>query len=111
MSGMHLNERREGTRFVPISEARADELRRLVGDPVEVARDLAEFRERELALSAMTPMLIDRYPHKWVAVLATDEVLAADSIEALLFELETRAIPRDTAAIRYIDTDDRTLFF
>lgn len=93
-----------------VSEARAEELRALVGDPAEVAGDLARFSEAAQALSSDRPRFIEKYPQKWVAVRSTDEVLAAETLDDLLKDLDDRGIPRSQAVVRFIARSERTLF-
>jgi hypothetical protein len=93
-----------------VSEARAQQLRELVGDPSQVAHDLARFREAARALSSDQPRFIEEYPQKWVAVLANKEVLASDSLDALLKELDEKGVSREHAIVRFIDRNERTLF-
>jgi hypothetical protein len=93
-----------------VSRARAQQLRQLIGDPSEVAQDLAKFREAATALSSAHPRFIEKYPQKWVAVLANKKVIASDSLDVLLGQLDEKGISREHVIVRFIDRSDRTLF-
>jgi hypothetical protein len=91
------------------SPERAEELRRMVGDPAEVAQDLARFREAAAILSSNQPRLIDEYPERWVAVYGQN-ILDAESLSELYVLLSDHDVPREHAIIRYIERNARVLF-
>ncbi len=84
------------------------ELLKLVGDPAEVAEGLARSRAAASALSADHPRFIDRYKGQWVA-LHDHEVLAANTLEDLLSQLDGEGISREHVIVRYIERDERVL--
>jgi len=90
------------------SPERSAELLELIGDPSEVASDLAKFHEAALALSSNHPRFIDDYPQKWVAVCGA-RVLAADNLDDLLEEVDEQALPRETTVVRFIEQSSRVL--
>ena len=93
-----------------ISPERERELIDLVGDPAMVATELTKFREAAKALSSDQPRFIEAYPQQWVAVWDTGQVLASESLDELLREVDDRGIQREHAIVRFIDRSERTLF-
>jgi len=90
------------------SKQRAAELRRAVGDPNAVAKDLRRFRRDAKLLSSNHLRFIDEYPEKWVAV-CNGNVVAADSLDDLLEEVDARGIPRGQVIVRHIDREERVM--
>ena len=87
---------------------RVGELRALLGDPEEVARDLLALSRAARALSSDNPRFIDQYPEKWVAIHG-QEVLAADDLDDLLEDLDIRGISREGVIVRHITRTERVL--
>jgi hypothetical protein len=92
------------------SEQRAAELRALIGEPATIARELDAFRTAAKKLSSDQPRFIEEYPQKWVAVCDTTKVVAADSLDDLLKQLDSEGISREHVIVRFIDRAERTLF-
>ena len=55
------------------------------------------------------PDIVTKYPDKWIAAFDGKVQLVADDMETLLRELDERKIPRNHAAIEYIEVEPRTL--
>jgi hypothetical protein len=87
---------------------RKAELLRLIGDPEQTARALRRFHRAAQALSSDDPRFIDRYDQKWVAVHGRD-VIAAETLEQLLRDIDDAQIPRGEVVVRYIDRNERVL--
>ena len=88
---------------------KAQELLRLVGDPVEVDRSLQTFRKAASVLSSDHPRLIDKYPKQWVAVHDGKVKATATTYNALLSQVDRAHLPREETIIRFIDRNQRTM--
>jgi hypothetical protein len=86
----------------------AADIMSIVGDAKLVAEDLSRFREAAQRLSSDHPRFIEEFPQKWVAV-TSGAILAADSLEELLEDVDGRGIDRQDIIVRYIDDSDRIL--
>ncbi len=84
------------------------EVRELIGDPEEVARELEAFSRSEQFFWDNHERFLTECPDKWVAVRG-DDVLVADTLEALLAELDRNDIPRGQAFVELVTTDDQVL--
>lgn len=84
------------------------EVRELIGDPEEVAQRLEAFSRSEQFFWDNHERFVEECPDKWVAVHG-DDVLVADSLEALLAELDRNDIPRGQTFVELVTTDDQVL--
>jgi hypothetical protein len=98
----------ETTKGVTMSR-KAQEVLRLVGDPVEVDRSLRSFQEAAKVLSSDHPRLIDKYPKQWIAVHNGHVKATASTYNALLAQMDRDHLPRDETIIRFIDRNQRTM--
>ena len=87
---------------------RAEELRRLVGNPAEVAARLEAARQTALLFSSGLPSLAEQFAGRWLA-LYEQRIIDADSLDALLDRLDRDGVPRGRALIRFMDTNQRVL--
>ncbi|MBI1884727.1 MAG: hypothetical protein HYS09_00125 [Chloroflexi bacterium] len=88
---------------------KAQDILRLVGDPVQVDRSLRAFRKAASVLSSDHPRLIDKYPKQWVAVYNGDVKASATTFSALLAQVDQARLPRAETIIRFIDRNQRTM--
>ena len=63
-----------------------------------------EHRERHLRLDSRREELTRKYPDQWVALAPGDELLVADTIDALYTEIDARGIERDSCVARRMRT-------
>lgn len=63
-----------------------------------------EHRERQLRLDSRREELTRKYPDQWVALAPGDELVVADTIDALYAEIDTRGIERDSCVARRMRT-------
>lgn len=87
---------------------RAEDLRRLVGDPAEVATRLEAARHAALLFSSDDASLADEFAGRWLA-LYEQRIIDADSLDALLDRMDRDGVPRGRALIRFMDTNQRIL--
>ena len=88
---------------------KAQEILRLVGDPIQVDRSLRTFRKAASVLSSDHPRLIDKYPKQWVAVHDGQVKAAATTLNAVLSQVDKAHLPREEVIIRFIDRNQRTM--
>jgi hypothetical protein len=91
-----------------MSDIRTEALEQL-GEPGEIARELAEFGEAASAFSPDEPWLLERYDGKWIAADKDGVRADADTIEHLLQEIDRQGLHRSGLMIRFIDRNKRTL--
>lgn len=85
-----------------------DEVLELIGDPEQAARETEAFSRSAQFFSSNHTSFVKKYPDKWVAVHG-DDVLAADTLEALFGDLKRKDIPRGQAVIRFVTPKKRLL--
>ena len=88
---------------------RADDIRRLLGDPKRVDQELERFQKATALLSSRHPSLIERYPKQWVAVYDGKVRARAKTFDALMAQVDRKKLPRGHIIVRYIDKTQRTL--
>ena len=94
------------------SEAVIDEreaLRKIIGDPRRVDRELTAFRREAEKCSSSQPRLIAKYPKQWVAVYGGRVRANAGTFDQLMQQVEEKGLPRERLMVRFIDKDIRTL--
>ena len=88
---------------------RRSRLARLGASPEQIERDLKAFSAAARVLSSDHPRLIDEHPKRWVGVYQGKVAASAESMDALLAELEDAGIPAGQTIVRFIDKEERTL--
>ncbi|MDE2900701.1 MAG: hypothetical protein OXN15_06735, partial [Chloroflexota bacterium] len=63
----------------------------------------ADYDRRSKLISSQHAECISEHPHQWVALAEDDVWVFADSLEALVAELDVQGLPRSSAVIRYLD--------
>lgn len=84
------------------------EMRKLIGDPKQVQKELGEFRKAAGLFSSSKAKLIAHYPNQWVAVQDEIVVVNARTLPALIKKLKQKNIPKETVMVRYIEKNLRT---
>jgi hypothetical protein len=85
------------------------DVRDLIGDPKQVARELRGFQKTAQVLSSRYPRLVERYPRQWVAVHDGTVKAHAKTLDALLKQVDRKRLPRGQIIVRYIDKTQRTM--
>ena len=90
---------------------RAEEIRKIIGDPQKIHDDLRDFRKTEkLFTTSKYNRLVEKYPDKWIAVTAGTRVEAhRDSYEAVLQMICEKGLPRESTIIQFIEKDPITM--
>ena len=94
---------------VKMNLSATDEIRRLIGNPAQVAQELAKFRETTEILSSNQPRLIDEYAKQWVALYDHKVQANAGTLDELMAEVDSAGLPREHVIVRFVDKDVRTL--
>lgn len=79
-----------------------------LGDPGQVARELASFRKAARSLSSNHPRYIEKYPKQWVIVHNGAVKVRGQSMQSALLQAREQNLPVQNAILRYIDRNDRT---
>lgn len=80
----------------------------LIGDPEQLARELEAFSRAEQSFWRNHDRFLREHPDKWVAIRG-DDVLIADTLEALLSELDRNGIRRGEAFVEFVTATDHVL--
>lgn len=87
-----------------------DELRELIGDPKKFHDDMEEFSKTEdLFCTSQYDELLEKYPDKWIAVIAGKVEAHGDSYEEVLQMVCEKGLPRNSMVIKLIETDPITM--
>lgn len=90
------------------AKARED-IRRLLGDPRKVDRELQRFRTSARVLSSRHPRLIEKYPKQWVAVYEGKVRARAKTFDSLMAQIDKKKLPRGHVVVRHVDRTQRTM--
>jgi hypothetical protein len=85
------------------------DIAKIIGDPRQVDRELAQFRRTSKLLSADRPRLVDLYAQRWVALYDGTVRAVADTVEEVLAEVEKEGIPKEHVIVRFVDKELRTM--
>ena len=89
---------------------RAEEIRKIIGDPQKIHDDLRDFRKSaKLFSSSQYTRLVEKYPDKWIAVTAGKVEAHGDSYEAVLQMICEKGLPRESTIIQFIEKDPITM--
>ena len=80
-----------------------EELLALIGDPLKLDSEMAEFAKSHDELSAKYGKLLKRYPNQWIAFHSGRVQARAASLEALLEAMDAKGVKKSKAHIRYLD--------
>lgn len=80
----------------------------LIGDPEQLARELEAFSRAEQFFWGNYDRFLREHADKWVAI-HDDDVLVADTLDALLAELDRNGIQRGQAFVEFVTTSDQVL--
>ena len=81
---------------------------RQMGDPADVARELASFRKAAKSLSSKHPRFIEKYPKQWVVVYEGKVRARGQTMQSVLIQAKKQSIPIGNAIVRFIDRNERT---
>lgn len=84
-------------------------VRKLLGNPKVVDRDLQRFRRSARILSSDRPRLIERYPKQWIAVHNGKVQAQGKTLRSVLTQLDKKGVPRRRVIVRFIDKTPRTM--
>ena len=89
---------------------RAEELRKIIGDPQKIHDDVREIRKTEKPFTTSKyNRLVEKYPDKWIAVTAGRVEAHGDSYEAVLEMICEKGLPRESTIIQFIEKDPITM--
>ena len=89
---------------------RAEEIRKIIGDPQKIHDDLRDFRKTEkLFTTSKYNRLVEKYPDKWIAVTAGRVEAHGDSYEAVLQMICEKGLPHESTIIQFIEKDPITM--
>ena len=80
-----------------------------MGGPRAINEGLREFRRRIDRLWQERPVLLEKYPDKWVAMGNDGLVAVGDSIDDVLREAENQGIRRGDVVVDYLERDPPVL--
>ncbi len=86
-----------------------EDIRRLLGDPRKVDRELQRFRTSTRVLSSRHPQLIEKYARQWVAVYEGKVRARAKTFDSLMAQIDKKRLPRGHIVVRYVDKTQRTM--
>lgn len=84
-------------------------IKQLGSSPVEIAKNLNEFKNSALLYSSDHPRLIDQYENKWIGVYQGRVAAAATSFDAVTKEIIGKGLPLKETILRHIDRNEKTL--
>ena len=84
-------------------------LEHLGGSASEIAQELSSYREAAQALSSDRPRMIDEHPLQWIGVYKGNVVASGRSLKSVMAQLRKKAVPPESALIRFIDRDEKAL--
>ncbi|MCH8109490.1 MAG: hypothetical protein IIB15_05110 [Chloroflexi bacterium] len=80
-----------------------------LGGAKQVLEELREYTRLVECMKSLRPGLLEKHPDKWVALANGEVVAVADSLEAVLEELDQRGIQRANAVVEFLDTHPRNM--
>ena len=75
-----------------------------LGGAERIREDLQRSSHRSRRMDARRAELEELYPDKWVALLDDGDVIAADSLEGVLKELDERGISRRETVVKLMES-------
>jgi hypothetical protein len=84
-------------------------IRKLIGDPSKVAKELKSFRKTANVFSSQKAHLISRYSKCWVAAYNGEIVAGERTLRAVLKKLDELHISPKAVMIRFIDRNARKM--
>ena len=91
----------------PAPEAKARMMESIVaehGSLEAFVQSMREYRELRRRLIRETPSLMEQYPDKWVGMGPDDVLVAGDSLEEVLAQLDEKGVRRDSV-IEFLNTN------
>ncbi len=85
-----------------------EEVLELIGDPEQHVREMEVFSQSVQVFWDHHESLLKEHPDSWVAV-HKDEILVAETSEALFKAMERAGIPRGQAFVRFVSPKKRIL--
>ena len=80
-----------------------------VGGAKQVHRSLVDSERRARLLDAKIVELIKEHPNEWVAMPERDTLLFASTHDALLQQMRATGKPTNTAVIKFLDPEPKTM--
>ena len=94
----------------PIDAALKKQVLEHLGDPVDIAAELKEFRELAIRLDAEHSDLLRLYPDQWVAMGKDGSIVAtSDTVNGLFQQLDEKQIAHEDVVHDYLDSNPRSL--
>ena len=93
----------------PMDAEKKQEILDLLGDPSEVAAELAAFRDLAIRMNREHADLLRLYPDRWVAMSKDGVVATAETIDDLFRQVDELQIPHSDIVRDYMDTNPRSL--
>jgi len=78
-----------------------------MGEPKDVASEMARFRRAAKALSSNHPRYIEKYPKQWVVVYDGRVKARGQTLQSALLQAKEQNLPTRNAIVRFIDKSDR----
>lgn len=79
------------------------------GGAEQIHTALVDSSRRARLLDAKMADLIQQRPHEWVAMPEGDALVFAKSLDGLLSKMRAEGIPTNTAVIKFLDPNPKTL--
>ena len=70
-------------------------------------QDDGEYQRRWDLMDSRFPSLLEKHPGKWAALTEGDELLVADSLDAVFAQIDARGKPRGSSVVRSLDPDPK----
>ena len=90
-------------------QERQKRLVKKLGGATEIHEGLRAYSNRVEQMEARRAELTKQYPDKWVAMANRDIVAVAESLTALITEVDKQGIPRFGLVVEYLDTKPRNM--
>lgn len=97
---------------VPMTRAKTydEQVLELLGDPVQLDREMQEFGESEQFLNSHHKEFVKRYPDQWVGIYRGKLIAHALALEDVIAKLRKRGVPPGRALVRFMATKRRKMF-
>jgi len=89
--------------------AKEERIRKILGDPAKIDRELQCFEKSTHALSSNQPRMIDLYLKRWVVLYDGDVRADAGTFEEAMASVSRLKLPRENVLVRFIEKNQRTL--
>ncbi len=80
---------------------------KIIGDPKQAVKELAEFSETAKLLSRAD--ICNQYRGQWVALYESSVRAHAETLEDILRQVDEQGLPRGQTLVHFIDDGTRTL--